>query len=70
MVDGSALTSRVWATQTGDRRLVWPSQAVKDTRYGLCSFCRARPPRLLFDGAEREPGDDVALREERDEKHG
>jgi hypothetical protein len=32
--------------------------------------CRARVPRLLLDGAEREPGDDVALREERDEKHG
>jgi hypothetical protein len=24
--------------------------------------CRARVPRLLLDGAEREPGDDVALR--------
>jgi hypothetical protein len=44
--------------------------AVKDARYGLCSFCRAHPLRLLFDGAEREPGDDVALSEERDEKHG
>jgi len=26
--------------------------------------CRARVPRLLLDGAGREPGDDVALREQ------
>jgi hypothetical protein len=54
------LANRVWATQTGDRRVVWPPKAVKD----------AHPLPLLFDGAEREPGDDVALSEERDEKHG
>src|SRR5215467_8964188 len=32
--------------------------------------CRVGLARLLLDGAEGEPGDDVSLREERHEQHG
>jgi len=31
--------------------------------------CRARVPRLLLDGAEREPGDDVALLSDSERLH-